>query len=172
MIAALPRKKANGDVNIRAIRTGTSSLMRVAFCFSRTVTGSGRSRALRNSAWDERGTLRRSAFPFAIRSARDKRMALKLPSLASSAGLALDLKKSSSLGIMRDPAPFRGVAVNVARQRAGFDLSQFTKALANSPVSRSQMQRSERAFWRQIASDFMIALKFNLRDKTPICPED
>ncbi len=35
MIAALPRKKANGEVSIRAIRTGTSSLMRVAFCFSK-----------------------------------------------------------------------------------------------------------------------------------------
>src|SRR3954447_23264173 len=76
MIAALPRKKANGEVNIRAIRTGTSSLIRVAFCLSRIVTGSIRSRALRNSAWEERGILRRSAFPFAIRSARDKRIAL------------------------------------------------------------------------------------------------
>ena len=45
MIAALPRKKANGEVSMRAIRTGTSSLMRVAFCASRTETGSGRPRA-------------------------------------------------------------------------------------------------------------------------------
>ena len=105
MIAALPRKKANGEVNIRAIRTGTSSLMRVAFCASSTATGSGRPRAVRNSAWDERGTLRRSAFPFAIRSARDKRVALKLLSLASSARLALCRKKSSSLGTSVDP-PF------------------------------------------------------------------
>src|SRR3954453_20207694 len=110
MIAALPRKKANGEVNIRAIRTGTSSLIRLAFCLSRIVTGSIRSRALRNSAWEERGILRRSAFPFAIRSARDKRIALKLPSLASSAGLALCLKKSSSLGITRGPCAGRSVA--------------------------------------------------------------
>ena len=99
MIAALPRKKANGEVSIRAIRTGTSSLMRVAFCASRTETGSGRPRARRNSAWDERGTLRRRAFPFAIRSARDKRITSKLLSLASSARLALSRKKSSSLGM-------------------------------------------------------------------------
>ena len=108
MIAALPRKKANGEVSIRAIRTGTSSLMRVAFCASRIETGSGRPRTLRNSAWDERGTLRRSAFPFAIRSARDKRMALKLLSLASSARLALSRKKSSSLGMCVDPAAHTG----------------------------------------------------------------
>ena len=46
---------------------------------------------------DERGTLRRSAFPFAIRSAADKRTALKLLSFASSARLAPGRKKSSSL---------------------------------------------------------------------------
>jgi hypothetical protein len=106
MIAALPRKKANGEVSIRAIRTGTSSLMRVAFCLSRTETGSGRPRPVRNSAWDELGTLRRSAFPFAIRSAHDKRMALKLPSFASSARLALSRKKSSRRGMCVDPALF------------------------------------------------------------------
>ena len=43
------RKKANGEVSMRAIRTGTSSLMRVAFCVSRTETGSGRPRAGRNT---------------------------------------------------------------------------------------------------------------------------
>jgi hypothetical protein len=110
MIAALPRKKANGEVSMRAIRTGTSSLMRVAFCASRIETGSGRPCARRNSAWDERGTLLRRAFPFAIRSARDNRMALKLWIRASSARLALSRKKSSSLGMRMDPAPSRGVA--------------------------------------------------------------
>ena len=126
MIAALPRKKANGEVSMRAIRTGTSSLMRVAFCASRTETGSGRPRARRNSAWDERGTLRRRAFPFSIRSARDKRMALKLLIRASSARLALRRKKSSSLGMRMDPAPSRGVAgQRCATTAADYALPQF-----------------------------------------------
>ena len=52
----------------------------------------------------------------AIRSAHDKRMALKLLSLVSSARLALSRKKSSSLGMCVDPAPFPAMSLaNVAR---------------------------------------------------------
>jgi hypothetical protein len=52
----------------------------------------------------------------AIRSAHDKRMALKLLSHVSSARLALSRKKSSSLGMCVDPAPFAAMSLaNVAR---------------------------------------------------------
>ena len=69
MIAAAPRKKANGDTSIRPWRIGTSSGMRVAACSSRTVTGSGRVADGSQSAWARLGVVFRAALPSAARSA-------------------------------------------------------------------------------------------------------
>ena len=72
-------------------------------------TGSGRPRASRNSAWDERGTSRRRALPFAIRSARDKRMASEIVELlVRCLARTLADRNPSSLGHVRGPESSAG----------------------------------------------------------------
>src|SRR4051794_19486523 len=69
MMAAAPRKKANGDVSIRPYLTGTSSGTRDSAWPSSTATGSRRRAEGTQSAWLPRGTSLRAARPRAARSA-------------------------------------------------------------------------------------------------------
>ena len=68
MIAAAPRKKANGETSMRPCRIGTSSGMRVAACSSRIAIGSGRVADGCQSAWARRGVAFRTALPRSARS--------------------------------------------------------------------------------------------------------
>ena len=67
MIAAAPRKKANGEVAIRPWRIGTSSATREASSSSSIVTGSGRAAEGAHDAWLDRGLFTRAARPAATR---------------------------------------------------------------------------------------------------------
>ncbi len=69
MIAAAPRKNANGEASIRPWRIGTSSGTRVASWASRMATGSERLAVGCHSAWREREMTARAARPAATRSA-------------------------------------------------------------------------------------------------------
>src|SRR5262249_27921676 len=68
MIAAAPRRKANGSAFIRAYRIGSSSAIRVLPWPTRISTGSGRSGSTFHSACALSGTCRRHSAPSARRS--------------------------------------------------------------------------------------------------------
>ena len=70
MIDAAPRKNANGEAAILPYRMGRRLASRARSDRSRSSTGSPRSRSGDHLACDERGILRRIAFPAAYRSAR------------------------------------------------------------------------------------------------------
>jgi hypothetical protein len=69
MIAAAPRKKANGDVAMRAWRIGTRSGTRVRAWAASRASGSARSAGGTQSPWLRRGAAARAALPRAARSA-------------------------------------------------------------------------------------------------------
>ena len=63
MIAAAPRKKANGDATMRPWRIGTRAGVRVFACSRSSATGSARSGAGAHFACEERGATERAALP-------------------------------------------------------------------------------------------------------------
>ena len=70
MIAAAPRRKANGVADIRPMRTGISRSTRPWFVASTRSTGSVRSAGAFHRPRDDRGARCRSRRPSAYRSAR------------------------------------------------------------------------------------------------------
>ena len=73
MIAAAPRKNVNGETCMRPWRIGTSSGTRVCGLLREHGDRVGRRADGSHSAWEERGTSARAAFPRAARS-RGRRM--------------------------------------------------------------------------------------------------
>ena len=71
MTLADPRRKANGESDIRPNRIGTSRGTRSRLDSSNSAIGSGRSRGGDHAAWLDRGTWRRRALPARVRSRRD-----------------------------------------------------------------------------------------------------
>ena len=72
MTAAVPRKNANGDWDIRSLRSGTSSCSRVFAWSDRIRTGSARSGPGLHSPWLRRGAADRALRPRWARVARPR----------------------------------------------------------------------------------------------------
>ena len=78
MMAAPPRKKANGDSAMRPCRMGTRSATRDSACAASTSSGSREPARGLPSAWADRGVTVRRSRPAALRSAHESFMSVPL----------------------------------------------------------------------------------------------